>query len=384
MPAPLTKRDWNFTYDPQPRSGTFAISDDCEMPVIIVTATRPNDSPLANPRLALTPARFVNTPSPAAPGFPLITYDWTVTLRFDGRDCPNAAGSVTEHPSIKYKSSSNRFRIPFSQVRGGKLTISVAISGLTTGTSTMSDELVIVGTNPTRPKLAMDGAVPKVKRFRKLLEYESSLWQFLPGRLDCPYFSSDLKRGVGLSQITPWTDPDQVWSWKANVNAGWGVWNDKMAAVDNWVKGVRTSRNETTIWKNGKVETATFDDLVERYNEAVQKKNDAAKTTQIPATAQAGSVKQIELEDFNDDQRELECVRSYNGYYPSTIPASERLREHQVKVDANGLLMLNARGNAQWEQVSSDDRSDYYDKVGFADPYDSYNYVETVEKKTGF
>ena len=65
------------------------------------------------------------------------------------------------------------------------------------------------------------------------MRFESGLAQFRgqPGtKSKCPLFSSDNLGGVGICQITtPAPTDEEVWNWKANVEAGKRFWDAKQA-----------------------------------------------------------------------------------------------------------------------------------------------------------
>ena len=305
----------NLTCDPP--GPLFFISDECEMPEITVTA---HISP--EPETA-------------------VKYEWTVTLGFQ------ASMRSINHPVIHQTTEINRFTIPFTEVRGGDLSVSVAVAG-TTLTATTAN-LQVTGTNPSIA--ALRNAAPANGAFRKLLCLESGLRQF---QSSYPLLSADNKGGAGICQITnpPPTD-DQIWSWKENMRAGWELFRSKQSIARNYPAQVRAS--------------AKFAELVKEFN-AQRAANGLGRLT-------------IVLPDYTDEQLERDTLRAYNGY-------AGRLHEYRVKVDGNGLLAVTVDGSigtAQWEPITAAERTALYDEMGLGpNSRGDVNYVDDVMKQPGF
>jgi hypothetical protein len=340
MPNPTVVLSFN------PPGPQFVISEQCVMPSITAKATLQNVTP--DPK--------------SQPQF-----YWSATLVFAGGSCAHAMGRTISHSAMSGTtvSPTNEFKIPFTQIRGGSLTVRVTVKVGTNSLTAESVGLTIVGTNPSIGSLGI--AAPSNAAFRKLMRLESGLMQFLsPG---CPKFSGDNKGGVGLCQLTiPAPTDDQVWSWKANLAGGVALWNSKEATARGFADSVRKS--------------AAFQALVKAYNDQrAATAAAAAKAAKKPAPATPPIV--VTLPDYTADQLQRETLRGFNGW-------AGDLHEFRVKVDANGLLVVtlnpaSTQGAAQWEEVSSTDRIAYYNKIGLAanrrgDP----NYVEDVERQASF
>jgi hypothetical protein len=343
-----------------PPGPQFVISEQCEMPSITVTAALQNC-----------------TPDPKAP----LQFQWAVTLTFKGGTaCPHSMSRTTNHAPISAVTPSNKFKIPFTQIRGGELTVKVSVQVGANLLTAQSQGLNIGGTNPTVASLSH--VAPPKDGFRKLMRQESSLKQFISP--ECPQFSGDNLGGVGLCQLTyPAPTDDQIWSWKANLQGGIALWNEKESTAKSYLHHYPTG--------------TAFKKLVQDYNAqraaaALAAQKPAANLPPAPAsplsklaaevTAAAAFVA-VTLPPYTAEQLERETLRGFNGY-------AGNLHEYRAKVDANGLLIVKlspdgTKGTAEWEEVSAADRIKHYDKIGLAanhrgDP----NYVENVEKKATF
>ena len=339
MPAPSV----TLSYDPP--GPQFAITEQCVMPKITVTANLQNV-----------------TPDPKIP----MSFQWKITLQFTGQSCTHALGRSIKHPDISQVTTTNKLTIPFTQVRGGNLTIAVTV---VMGSSTLraqSEKLEVTGTNPSVGVLA--AVAPSNAAFRKLMRLESGLQQFRsPG---CPLFSADNLGGVGICQITnPAPTDDQVWSWKENVKAGWQFYQSKQSVARAYPTHVREG---------------SFKTLVKTYNDqrlAQSKTGAHGSGAASPATALKPLT--VTLPDFTDEQLQRDTIRGFNGY-------AGGLHEYRVRVDNNGLLVVTVdasgtKGTAEWQVISAADRTAHYDQVGLdkkfrGDP----NYVDDVMAKDGF
>jgi hypothetical protein len=227
-----------------------------------------------------------------------------------------------------------------------------------------STGLQIVGTNPTLASL--QAAAPSNQAFRKLLRLESGLRQFLAPA--CPLFSADNLGGVGICQLTrPTPTDDQVWSWKANLNGGISLWNDKEAGARGYPAQVRGS--------------AAFQALVKAYNDQRAATAKAAAPPGTPPPVTPPIV--VTLPDYTADQLQRDTLRGFNGY-------AGGLHEYRVKVDATGLLVVTiapgaAAGTAEWEELTAADRNAFYNQAGIAQNHrGDPNYVADVEGEASF
>ena len=322
-----------------PSGPEYAISEQCVMPSITAVATLKN--------LVVDPRNPVQ-------------YQWTVSLVFTGSaTCVHSMGRSTSHTPISSTTSTNSFRIPFTQVRGGDLTVKVTARTGTTAVSAQSSGLKIVGTNPSLGSLQF--AAPAKAAFRKLTRLESGLKQFLSG--GCPKFSEDNKGGVGLCQLTnPAPTADQIWSWKENLKGGIALWNDKEGIAKSYPGQVRSGSH--------------FLGLVKAYNaQLAAAALAAAKAAKKPTPAFTPVA--VTLPDFTDEQLQRDTLRGFNGW-------ATGLHEYRVKVDANGMLVV-AQGAAQWEAVTAAARIEHYKSAGLAkENWGDPNYVDDVERQATF
>ncbi|XDF37263.1 hypothetical protein RBH89_09520 [Paracidovorax avenae] len=313
----------------QPPGPRFSIGADASMPIITVTAE----------------LQGIAIPPGATP-----TYEWRATLTFNGGVPPTktffGGGRSTEHPVMRTPAGhANTWRIPFSHIRGGVLTVhAIARVGGATHEATLGS-LLIVGTNPTPTAIrAFADSIGATKvRFRKQLRQESSLQQFRPPEL-WPKYSSDRLGGVGLAQITrPAPTADQVWNWKENIRAGWALYKEKERNARAYPAAVRRSDE--------------FRHLVNAYNQS--------------RAGQGLPPVQVTLPDFTEDQLELDTIRGFNGY-------ANKLHEYRVRTEA-GKLFVNLgpdgkQGSAEWERVPTSERGSKGDPA----------YVEHVEAAQDF
>jgi hypothetical protein len=293
-----------------------------------------------------------------------VQYQWDATVEFQGSsDCAHSGSRTTSHAAIKELNGTAQFRVPFTQVRGGNLTVkvTVVIGNITLQAKTTG--LKITGTNPTVDSLKTEA--PAKAGFRKLMRLESALRQFTS--TGCPLFSADNLGGVGLCQLTsPAPTDDQVWSWKANIAGGVTLWNQKEAVARAYPGNVQKG--------------STFADQVKAYNaQRAATAAAAAKAANQPAPTVTPITVTVPL--YTADQLERDTLRGFNGY-------AGGLHEYRLKVDANGILVVTLNptgtaGTAEWEAISAADRKAYYIKQGITHMGDP-NYVDDVEAKDSF
>jgi hypothetical protein len=325
-----------LSYDPP--GPEFAITEECQMPTIKVTA-----------RL-----EKVGTAIP-------MPHQWKVNLAFSGASCKHSMNRRIEHPEINASTLTNTFTIPFTQLRGGDLAIEVTVStgnsigGMVTG---RSQGLKVIGSNPSTT--ALSRAAIMTDAFKRLMRHESGLQQFRPA--PCPYFSRDNLGGVGICQITnPRPTDDQVWSWKENLKRGLQLYKEKENVARSYPRRVR--------------EGATFKALVDAYN----KERIARGTAAAPLRPL-----NIQLPDYTQEQLERDTVRGFNGY------AGDGLHEYRVRLDANNKLFVNVdsgglNGTAEWERVTAADRIAVYQAKGLAPTrWGDPDYVENVYRQASF
>lgn len=313
----------------QPPGPKFFIGADATMPIITATAEM----------------QGIAVPPGSAP-----TYEWSATLTFNGGIAPTktffGGGRSSEHPIMRAQAGhAKTWRIPFSHVRGGVLTIQVTVRVGGSSHHGALESLLIAGTNPLPSAIRTftDSIGATKARFRKQLRQESSLQQFRPPDL-WPKYSSDGLGGVGLAQITrPAPTADQVWNWKENVRAGWALYKEKERYARAYPATVRRSEE--------------FRRLVTAYNQA--------------RSAQRLPTVQVTLPDFTEEQLEQDTIRGFNGY-------ANGLHEFRVRTEAGRLFVTvgpdERQGTAEWERIPAADRG----RAG--DPA----YVEHVESAQDF
>ncbi|APW62202.1 hypothetical protein [Paludisphaera borealis] len=322
-----------------PAAGThFAIDGNGDMPVITAEA------------------RIVGLPTSTAASIPLT---WTVRVRFTASVCPHGPARNINHPDIVQTAVGSTFRIPFSEVRGGTLSIRVRATIAGRHVEAHSANLDIRGTNPTSADL--NAALPHVT-LRKIARQESGGGRQFAAAADggvgkCPLWSGDNLGGVGIMQITvPRPTDDQVWNWRANVAEGVRIFQQKVAAARGYPAQVRRSQG--------------FQTLVAQFNAAHHKHGQAAIPIDLPDFTTGDF-------DTNLQQLELDSIRGFNGF-GGRDRFGLHLHEFRVAVDAHGLLRVNldpagTRGTAIWERVPVADRPQ-----GFGDP----DYVNHVLART--
>jgi len=290
-----------------------------------------------------------------------VQYEWQVTLVFHRHGCIHAPDRVLKHDDIRRTTTTNSLQIPFTQIRGGSLTISVTANTPLGRLTAETKDLLVTGTNPSVTALAAEAA--NNEGFRKLMRVESRLRQFLAPT--CPLFSSDGFGGVGLCQLTrPQPSPEQIWSWKENVKGGWALYKSKEAIAKAYPRQVRHSTR--------------FRRLVKAYNEE-RRKRLMKMAKFIPPVHDLI----IKLPDFTDRQLMLDTLRGFNGW-------AGGLHEYRVQTDRNGMLAVNENplglsGTAVWERVTAADRIQYYilHKIA-ANRRGDPNYVNDVMSKESF
>jgi hypothetical protein len=285
---------------------------------------------------------------------PTTSFTWTVTLQLNAATCPHGPARVISHPTITQTVVGGSFTIPFTQIRGGVLTISVKATVQGRILTAQSNGLVILGTNP--PVASAQAALPH-DTLRRIARFESGYRQFNSaaggGTNKCPLFSSDNLGGAGIMQLTsPQPTPDQIWDWTANIRAGVLVFNQKVTAARNYPGQVRGS--------------AGFQNLVQAFNQNRVAHGLPAVQVTLPAFTSG---------DFNNNlqQLELDAIRGFNGWGGHDAFGFP-LHEFRVAVDSTGLLRVNidatgTHGTAIWERVPVADRPQT-----FGDP----NYVNHV------
>jgi hypothetical protein len=256
------------------------------------------------------------------------TFTWLVKIKFQCSDCTN--GRTKEiNDEFQLTSVGGKCTINFPRIRGGALTIAVAVDTATKCYGIETKGLKIQGVNPPRGEVNVACGSVIVQ---KMVMQESGRRQFDAaadaGISDCPLFSGDRQGGVGLLQITnPKPTLDDHWDWTANISHGLQILAEKRAGARGYPARIRNS--------------GAFQALVQRFNVG----------RNPPAV--------IVLPDFTPQQLELDTTRGYNGW-AGTDAFGNILHEFRVPLDAAGNLQVNVgpdnRGIIAWQQVPAADR----------------------------
>ena len=308
-----------------PPNKVFFITADAQMPKIKATCQLPASVPTASP----------SVPDPTTSSATAQSYDWDVTVTLNPAGVPYAVGRTTRHSPIRVTTVVPELILPFTQVRGGTLTVTVGtmLEGKRLTGKAVAE---IRGTNPSATLIRAEGASDILM---KLMKLESSLQQFLTTRAKTgyPVFSHDGLGGVGLGQIThPRPTDDAVWDWKTNVRIAKAQWESKHRDAKRLLQNYASS--------------SEFRDLVRQYNQ-----NRTGTAPLKPLT--------ITLPSITDEMLDNETIRLYNG---APRPNGQSLQEYRAEVDENGLLVVDVakdglHGTAHWQQVTEAARTAFYD-----------------------
>nr|WP_295664497.1 hypothetical protein [Polymorphobacter sp.] len=319
----------------------FPMSADAKMPVITVTA-----------KLRQPPAASA-----------LLRFTWTIKLRSTSQGCAHGLGKITSHPDIVKTTDVDNLTIAFSQMRGGNLSIAVAVTVDGHELTAERHGLQVTGTNPAVADLR--AALPTAPdAFKKLMRLESGLRQFRSPA--CSLWSADNLGGVGICQLTPPDSDDQIWDWKANVTGGLALYHGKERIARSYAATVRGG--------------TTFRGQAKAYND---KRAAAARPVAGAAPRPPVAPVVVRVPDYTAAQLELDTIRAFNGY-------AGGLHEYRLRTDADGILVVTpdaagTGGVAEWVRITPAERTAHYDAVGIAaghrgDP----NYVDDVVAQASF
>jgi hypothetical protein len=307
------------------------------------------------------------------------SFTWEAKVQVLATDC--AHGTTIQAPVVTQTITGEQYVPDFATTYGAtlyggqfELTLKATIEGLDLSASTKkqpadpatnflgNDHEHILGNDP--PAAALMAAFPH-NTLRAIACLESHGRQFTASGTvagACPLWSGDGLLGVGIMQLTPYTDfggVDVVWNWARNVTAGTGKFNSI-----NSNPGFYGSRIVTT---------QTFNNIVAAMNATrVANHLPPLASVVIPPLATGNY-------DNNLQQLEKEVIRGYNGYAGADI-FGLHLHEFRVQMDPADpthrtfLLSIDPRtniGTTSWEQVPAGDRPN----VG--DP----NYVNDVMRQ---
>ncbi len=279
-------------------------------------------------------------------------FTWDYEIHYN----PSQQSEYGPNRDISYKwpsskSTGGNMQLDFRNViRGGNLTISVTatINGYTySDTKTIK----ILARNPSVG--AIKSQLGDNYTLWRIASVESELTQFLPDGY--PLWSHDRLGGVGIMQLTPPSNDDEIWDWTRNCDGGRRKLQSGRAIANRWHTTVQDSLD--------------FQNLVNNYNQMRAQQG-------LPPLKKI-SVPKLTAGDFNDNvqQREEAAIRMYNGC-AGWDPLLPTLRLHEYRIDVLGGVLhvenineKSLRGEAVWVRVPGAERPQH---VG--DP----DYVEHV------
>jgi PKD repeat protein len=271
-------------------------------------------------------------------------FSWTVDLKLEAKDCPHQTKDFS-HPQIQDTVTGPDYMPQFQQLNSGtlKLKAEATIDG-----DTDDDELEgveIRGTNP--PNSAIHDRLPH-DTLRRIACQESGFRQFNAaadgGTSKCPLFSADNLGGAGIMQITnPAPTRDEVFDWRASVDRGITIFNQKVASAGNYPG--RLQRRPALMM------------LIDNFNAQRQLQGLPPVSVVVPPFSSG---------DFDTNLMELErdALRGYNGWGGPSFLGIE-LHEYRLKI-AGGALEVVANPQtgayeAVWEEVPTSDRHSFGD-----------------------
>ncbi len=398
--------------------------DQTQKPVVVKDGTSPQAAaPKAGPTGAAAPSPTptvlkieITAPKPATifsitaePKMPVIeaiativgattdptattSFEWTARIVFDSGKCPSGKKTgggtrTTASPDVTKAVVGGKFTPEFTQIRGGDLTLSVKATVGNQVLEAKTDGLKIQGTNPSTSVVV---AALSDDTHRKIACQESTMKQFLAAPEEAgaiyPYFSGDKLLGVGICQLTrPAPTDDEIWSWKANIEAGEKLYKEKKGTAKSYPRDVRNS--------------AKFQALVKKYTDglkapakapepAAKAPDPAAKApapgdkvpdpaAKAPAPAPKVPVQvTVKVPDYTAEELEDDTIRGFNGY-AGADGFGNPLHEFRIQVDKDGALVVDGDPttgtvNAKWERVPAADRGTS------GDP----SYVSNVKKRS--
>lgn len=131
--------------------------------------------------------------------------------------------------SGEFNSGNKAWVVDFGKILGGTLTVTVEV-----GEHRLTRTVSIIGQNPTLEQVGeFVASLADMDGFEKLLEQETGTRHFI--NLDGePIVSFD--QGYGITQMTqPAPSYEQVWSWKANIQGGSSIYQEKAQAAKKYL-----------------------------------------------------------------------------------------------------------------------------------------------------
>lgn len=226
-------------------------------------------------------------------------------------------------------------------------------------------DLRILGKNPMRSEITEEAHNIV---YAKILSHESGIqfgtgsqgfegmprWEVNPPAGNV----AEGKQGVGLSQITPPQNHEQLWNWRINVTIGQSVLKSKAGKARGYPEQVRSAIN-----KKGT-----------RWNSMLNRLNQQRASQKLPA------IERVNVPDFIEGdwqalplgQVEMDAIRGFNGYAGSD-PGGYLLHEFTLahtgdhdpenKYPTFTPLLTNIRqengvwvGDASWVRVAPEER----------------------------
>jgi hypothetical protein len=311
---------------------TYHITSDPKMPDIAAKATL--TSPPDNQSIDLSQVKFT----------------WQARISFPASDGLNAIADIPETVFTKTTIGPN---VTFTtadwkgMIRGGRLVLTVQATINGADMEGTKDGLKILGDNPSAdavkayissfsappsyPSLGATFTYQQILTKIALQESDGTLGQFISD--GTPLFSGANDGGAGIMQITPPT-AEQVWDWKANVQAGVKKLNSSLELADRYVANLRLYINSSFL-------AAT---------------NTARQNQGLPPLVS------IVIPNWTADQKVRDAVRGYNGYNGADpIDSALHLHQYALKRTPSGSLSIaidpaTLIATASWYEVPASDR----------------------------
>jgi len=286
------------------------------------------------------------TPDPTAS----TKFTWDYEIHYNPSD--NSEYGPDEDISYKWPSSpavvGSSFQLNFRNViQGGDLTIKVTAI-INENTYSDSKTVKILARNPSVSAITdlITNQVGINHTLWRIASVESDFTQFLNNGY--PNWSHDKHWGVGIMQLTPYTDwggAPVVWDWTKNAKGG----------IDKF----KTCLSIANRWHNTIADFIGFKTLVNNYNQI------RANNGLPPLTISVPKLTSGDFATDNIQQRERDTIRMYNGaagkdiYYDNVY---KPLHEYRIERDSNGVLVLDninehsLRADAKWVEVPVGER----------------------------
>lgn len=282
---------------------------------------------------------------------PTTQFEWTAQIRFN----PHAAGCHHGPDrdfamNVSGRQIGGNFPIHFPSFMGGDLTITVKANVAGRELSASTTGLKIAAMNPMRTAIQ---AALQDETLQRIACHESRQRQFdaPPGAVArSPLWSGDNLGGVGIFQLTyPHPTDEEVWNWKANVEAGRALLAEKRAAANSYANKITHKQK--------------FKDMVKQLNA------DRAILNLSPIT--------VHVPPFTTAQLDDDSIRAFNGYGTNRDQFGMALHEFRLVMDGSQLRVhvdeAHLVGTVEWERVPVNQRGasgdpDYVNHVHHTSP----------------